>query len=126
MTISDVSSALFQFFLHHDYFCLFENQLSLAGVSLADPLDKAIVLDALFSFEKKSLIKQLKVERKAVWVKIRDFHAYPQRLEISGATAVAVARTVNRFFPAEMLINPLELGETAIARLLQLANRAAE
>jgi len=128
MTIIDANHAVFQFFRQQgDVLDLEENFADLVPTSIDAELEKQIVVASLAQFEKEGLVTRLP-HKAAVWVLTRPLEQYNQKIDLSAATAGALANLVNQICRVQndrqRLVDVLAISDTDIQSLILIAHKA--
>ncbi len=129
MTILDCSRNLFDFFKTSDIFDLDKDFKKVVLITLDDIVDRAIVRQALKSFEEQGLVVPLVTENQAGnlashWVLVKPLVEYSQNVELSYPTISAIASTINEICDELNVekdrVNPLQIVETDLQNLVLL------
>ena len=128
MTIIDANHAVFQFFRQQgDVLDLEENFADLVPTSIDAELEKQIVVASLAQFEKEGLVTRLP-HKAAVWVLTRPLEQYNQKIDLSAATAGALANLVNQICRVQndrqRLVDVLAISDADIQSLILIAHNA--
>ena len=128
MTIIDANHAVFQFFRQQgDVLDLEENFADLVPTSIDAELEKQIVVASLAQFEKEGLVTRLP-HKAAVWVLTCPLEQYNQKIDLSAATAGALANLVNQICRVQndrqRLVDVLAISDTDIQSLILIAHNA--
>jgi len=128
MTIIDANHAVFQFFRQQgDVLDLEENFADLVPTSIDAELEKQIVVASLAQFEKEGLVTRLP-HKAAVWVLTRPLEQYNQKIDLSAATAGALANLVNQVCRVQndrqRLVDVLAISDADIQSLILIAHNA--
>ena len=128
MTIIDANHAVFQFFRQQaDVLDLEENFGDLVPTSIDAELEKQIVVASLAQFEKEGLVTRLP-HKAAVWVLTRPLEQYNQKIDLSAATAGALANLANQVCRVQndrqRLVDVLAISDTDIQSLILIAHNA--
>ena len=128
MTILDANNTVFQFFREKgDVLDLEENFAELVPISIDAGLEKQILIASLTQFEKEGLVTRLP-HKAAVWVLTRPLEQYNQKIDLSAATAGALANLVNQVCRArgerQRLVDVLAVNDTDIQSLILIAHQA--